>query len=403
MCSSFNIATCSFALLFLLLTKPVNAEIDWSLDGFGTFGIGYLNDEDINLANGTRHNTFEEGSQTDVDSKIALQAAVDFNSEFAITAQAVARAADDYDPELEWGYASWKATEKLKLRVGRLRRSTFLISDTRQIGYTYPWIRPPVEVYSNDLGFFVKVDAINALYQWSEGARNYQLETYIGESSGDAEVLTGQEIRFSTKNDIGIILSMEQDWLSMRFGYHYLPDANIGNTELIEPLFDGLNASGFSHVADDLSTESIDIEFYDLALGIDYNDWLFNFEYIFVPIERSIATDEKSWFAMFGKRIGPVTLHYTFAVRNRENSHNFSGEIRDAADSNPFAEVLLTDLADNVDIAVNRAVTDLESHTFGLRYDLDSPVAIKGEYQRIVDKRNNIDSGLFSIAVDFLF
>ena len=107
---------------------------------------------------------------------------------------------------------------------------------------------------------------------------------------------------------------------------------------------------------------------------------------------------------MGGRRLGPVTLHYTYAERERENKDNFSGPIRgQAALLPPIAAGPLLALADGVDIATARLDTEQNSHTLGLRYDFDAAYSLKLEYQAIHDSRNHLSNQLFSVAVDFIF
>ena len=399
---------CTGILIFsLLISKNLYAEIDWHINGFGTIAGGYLEDEDINEANASPYNEFERGAQYDIDSKFALQGGVNFDEAWAITAQAVALGPDDYDPEIEWAYLSWQLNQQFIIRAGKLRRPNYLFSDTLRVGYTYPWIRPPVEVYSRDLQLFSEVDAVNLLYNWSAGAWNYELEGYIGESDGRAEIVADDNLAFTTKHDIGLILTMEKDWLTLRFAYQRLPHADIENSNLIKPLYSALESAGFSDIVAEMQTDDIEAEFFNLAVGVDYQDWLANFEFIHVPVERSIAVDETSWYLMAGRRFGSYTLHYTYAERERENDDHFSDPIRVQADQvapfDPVAAATLNVLADSVDLAAQQSVIDINSHTIGLRYDFATPIAIKAEYQLIEDNLNDLDTRLFSVAMDFFF
>ena len=394
-------------LIFLPLSENSFAELDWHLNGFGTISGGYLESEDINEANASPYNDFERGVQYDVDSKFALQGGINIDDSWALTAQAVALGQEDYDPEIEWAYLSWQLDQQLIFRAGRLRRPNYLFSDTLRVGYTYPWIRPPVEVYSRDLHFFSEVDAVNVLYNWSATTWNFELEGYYGESDGKAEIVGDDNLAFTTENDIGLILTMERDWLTFRLAYQRLPKTSIENSSLVEPLYEALESAGFSNIVGELQTDEIEAEFFNLAVGIDYDDWLFNFEFINVPVERSIAVDETSWYLMAGHRFGSYTLHYSYAERERENDEDFSGPIREQASQiapfDPVAAATLNVLADNVDLAAQQSELDLKSHTIGLRYDFVYPLALKVEYQLIDDKRNDLDTRLFSVAMDFFF
>ena len=391
----------------LLAVGNAQAEISGQLNGFGTLSGGYLDDDEVNTANGTTYNGFDRGVNYDVDSKFALQGTLFFNKSLSFTAQAVALAENDYDPEIEWNYLSWLVNNQLKIRAGRLRRPNYLYSDTIRVGYTYPWVRPPVEVYSRDLQFFSEVDAINMLANWSSNEWHYELEAYYGESSAKADFTSDEEIKISTRDDIGLILTMERDWLSLRFGYQQLPHANIGMAASVQSLFDALTTAGFPEIVNDLDTNDIKAEYFNLAASIDYHDWLFIAEYIDVPIDGSIAPDETSWYLTAGRRLGAWTLHYTYAERKRNNRADFTSPLVAQANLvapvNPFIAGTLNGLASGVEQAQSQLDFDLHSQTIGLRYDFESSIALKAEVEQIHDKRNNLDSELFSVSVDFFF
>jgi len=260
-----NYFCAGFVIISLLISKNLYAEIDWHLNGFGTISGGYLEDDEINEINASPYNEFERGAQYDIDSKFALQGGIDFDEVWGVTAQAVALGPDDYDPDIEWAYFNWQLNQQLILRAGRLRRPNYLFSDTLRVGYTYPWIRPPVEVYSRDLQFFSEVDAVNLLYNWSAGSWNYELEGYFGESDGRAEIVADENLAFTTKDDIGLILTMERDWLTFRFAYQLLPHTSIEDTSLVKPLYSAMESAGFSDIVDDLQTDDIVAEFFNLA------------------------------------------------------------------------------------------------------------------------------------------
>jgi hypothetical protein len=48
---------------------------------------------------------------------------------------------------VEWANVKYQVTPGFSVRAGRTLLPTFLRSDTRKVAYTYPWVRPPVEVY----------------------------------------------------------------------------------------------------------------------------------------------------------------------------------------------------------------------------------------------------------------
>src|SRR5690606_24210834 len=58
------------------------------------------------------------------------------------------REQDDWRLQLEWAYLAYAVNDQFAVRAGRLRPGAFMCSETLDVGYTYPWLRLPDEVYS---------------------------------------------------------------------------------------------------------------------------------------------------------------------------------------------------------------------------------------------------------------
>src|SRR5665811_2522605 len=55
-----------------------------------------------------------------------------------------------YLPEVEFANVKYAFTTDAYIRVGRITLPTFLESENRDIGYTYAWIHPPIELYRQE-------------------------------------------------------------------------------------------------------------------------------------------------------------------------------------------------------------------------------------------------------------
>ena len=53
----------------------------------------------------------------------------------------------DFGMDLEWGFVEYALAPSWRLRIGKMNLQTFILSDYIEVGYLYPWIRPPEEVY----------------------------------------------------------------------------------------------------------------------------------------------------------------------------------------------------------------------------------------------------------------
>lgn len=390
--------------MFLFTSFTVHAEVEFDWNGFGTIGIGILDDDSINEQNAFPHNGYSESVEADIDSRLGVQGDVYFNDTISATVQIVSDSSATDAIEIEWAYISYNVTDSLKIRAGRFRRPLYAKSDYLPVGYAYTWARPPQEVYSNDVKIYDGIEALDFLYQDSIGDWDLIAELYYGQTDGTSQFGHGQEGDYETHNDYGITVTMERNGLSFRYGYHRSPDITVDTSSQLQELFDGLNAAGFSSLVDELKIDGITAEFYNLGVGLDYRDWTFAAEYVLLPTEGGLAPDESSWHLSAAKRIDDWTFHATYGDRHRRMDDDFAQSIYTQANAigAPFNAGLLQ-LADGLDQAEQAQNINIHSYAIGMRYDFSRPISIKAEYQHIVDDQFNLTNNLLSVVVDFLF
>jgi predicted porin len=73
------------------------------------------------------------------------------------------RADATYRPEVEWFNVKYAFTPDAYVRVGRIALPTFMDSDNRDVGYSYVWVHPPVDLY-HQLSI-PSSDGIDAMYR----------------------------------------------------------------------------------------------------------------------------------------------------------------------------------------------------------------------------------------------
>ncbi len=78
------------------------------------------------------------------DNRLGLQIAADINERMSFTMQLLARAVpDNFNAEADWAFVGYNVSDDLQVRAGKVKLPTFLTSDYIEVGYAYPWIRPP--------------------------------------------------------------------------------------------------------------------------------------------------------------------------------------------------------------------------------------------------------------------
>lgn len=158
---------------------------EFRFSGFGTLGATITNtDEAQYRANFRQSKGADESPDIGVDSRLGLQADVKFNNTFTAVGQLLTLRRDGSDqPRVEWLYGQADAAAGLKLRLGRMVLPSYLLSDSRAVGYSAHWLRSPREVYD---GYFpTSFDGGQALYSFAVGGFNVELQGSLGNAKAN--------------------------------------------------------------------------------------------------------------------------------------------------------------------------------------------------------------------------
>jgi hypothetical protein len=147
-------AACAGAVLFALggaacadTTTP-----NWTFSGFGTVGVVHSDERQADYTSSSMKAGGAGRSASwsrHVDSKLGGQLDVNLDERWSAVLQVVTEQRLDYSyqPRVEWANLKYQVTPELALRVGRIAMPMFIAADYRKVGYAYPWVRPPIEVY----------------------------------------------------------------------------------------------------------------------------------------------------------------------------------------------------------------------------------------------------------------
>lgn len=145
-----------------------------------------------------------------------LQMTMKINDKAEAVTQIVARGGEDFRAQMEWAYFRYHLTDSWTLRAGRLRTPFFALSEYLEVGYAQPWVRPPTEVYGNNIANY---NGMDLEYRTRLGEVNTSTRIFYG--SKDSPV-GGFEVRLD--NLIG--LRLEANYRSLSFFASY-SEANL--------------------------------------------------------------------------------------------------------------------------------------------------------------------------------
>jgi len=247
------------------------------------------------------------------DSLIAGQVNARFTRSLAFVGQAVANrnADDDFMPHVEWAFLRLQATPDLAVRGGVLAVPVFMLSDSRLVGFSFPWVRPPTALYSQaPITDFRGVDLV---YRKSFGDAAITVQPYAGKAPTDVPGTDGSIVRAHLDRLAGINIVGEMDNWTVRAGYFRTRFTYHSATT--DALFAGLHAAapllpGVGTLADELSADHKKLEFTSVGVAYDGSRVFFQSEYGRRDAELFLATT-KAWYATLGYRFGTVMPHVT--------------------------------------------------------------------------------------------
>lgn len=327
-------------LAICLATTPALAveQGEYSFNTFGTVGFTRLGGEDDGRSYGITGQT-NDSWRGDQLSKFGAQANYGLTDSITATLQLTAKPdQDEWKANVEWAYLSWQANDNLMLRAGRLRTPIYMYSESLDVGFSYPWLRLPDEVYSQvQLTNYEGADAVyniplsfgSVALQLAGGqAKDRKFFALDDENDIDYEKMFAVNITLTT-NDFGSLRIgyIETNVTGGIAGVVRLPNGNV-----VRQTFTTFDAQKG--------------KFSSIGYQYDNGTWISSNEFT----TRNLETDGQglatAFYLMGGRRFGDFLTHVTYAQSDD-----------DAGRQN--------------------------SWTLGLNYNLLPNVVLKSEYKRV--------------------
>jgi len=308
------------------------------INGFGTVGVTHLGGEDDGRSYGISGQT-NDSWRGDQLSKFGAQLTYGVTDTVGLTLQTTAKAyGDEWKANLEWAYLSWQSTDNLMMRFGRLRTPVYMYSESIDVGFSYPWLRLPDEVYSQvqlsnyegaDIVYNLPLSFATLSFQLAGGiAKNRDYYIYDEEFDIDYDNVFGSSVSLAT-NDFG----------TFRVGY---VEADI-DTEIAGSFTDIFGNPGTASL---LALDKDKGKFTSIGYQYDNGTWLTANEWTSRVIENDGSNSTDSFYLMGGRRFGDFLAHVTYAQLDEDEGRQ-------------------------------------SSWTLGLNYNILPTVVLKGEYKRV--------------------
>ncbi len=364
----FNRLTC--AIFALLATQSAQAI---QFDGFMTAGAS-IHDSGSNVYVGSLGDRgITDNLSFETDTRFGLQISSDISDNMSVVAQLLGTGVSgNFNATIEWAYIDYAINDIASIHVGKIKQPVYLVNDYVEVGYAYPWIRPPGEVYylNNPLN---TINGIEALLQFPVGKGTLSFQPYFGSNRDDipnaggayfeADNIYGMDVKYSGKGYTVHASDFHCNRVKTTGQLNNVPAGPLGNVNI------NLNGVGECNVG------AVGFNL-DMSNIVVYAEW-----------QKRTTTDELSrafgdqtgWYTTLGYRIGKWLPHLTFASIDGTAStfglNNGQGAI---TGSNPQGPPNLPPNASlNFPVAIQTSVTA------GLRYEVNDSAALKVEYQLV--------------------
>jgi hypothetical protein len=351
------------------------------IDGFLSAGFT-TNDESGGLTQ--RPYQFNDGADFESDSVLGMQVTFAINEQAKVSTQLVSNGWDGWGADIGWAYLAYKVDDQLELRAGRMRHPLYLFSESLDVGYSYPLVRPPLTLYTTEISNY---DGFDATYNMRWGEANHRFSAFYGSYTFE-EKNVNLDANIEGDDAMGINWTSYWNDLTARLAYtHLRTEANFLQQDFNQ-LGDSYNIIDSSFIVPGSTTTFGDpilfngalsetINYYTAAVAYDDGNWLSIIEIAAQDVtEGNFIGDEVLGYFTFGYHLGKWTPYVGYGREYYKNA---------LAPDNLFAR------------SKDRDYKMLFS---GLRYDVIPGVAAKFEWNYYYDFKGT--SGPFENADAFV-
>lgn len=348
----------------------------FQFDAFGTLGLVHSSEDQADFTRSVRVPRGAGASQEwspRVDSVLAGQLTARFTPRLSAVVQLVSEYRHDasWTPRLEWANLRYELTPELAVGIGRIASPIFMLTDTRRVAYSLPWIRPPIEVY--ELYPVTSNDGVSVLWSSRIGGATHLLEISYGRSDSHYS-RNGQSGVARARQQLIVRSTLERDAWSLHLGYSPAELTLPG----YQPLFDAFRQFGAAGdaIADRYEPRGRDTRYLGAGVTYDPGPWFVMAEWAEVRFE-GVLSSRSGGYVTAGLRHGPFTPYATVAETGRTGQRTL--QLLDV-DSVP-PESAATAAALNAQLAAVVAdVPDQRTFSLGLRWDFARNLSLKLQY-----------------------
>jgi len=366
-----------FLFLFpsLFLISPVKANDgtgdQLQFSGFATLGMVYSDSDQY----GYRKGVSSDGavSSDDIDFKqhslLGLQVDWSISPKFDAVYQGVLRDLPEssFDRYTTLAFLRYEVDAHWSIRVGRTAPDIFLLTEYRDVDFSYIWATAPNEVYG--IVPYRSIDGIDVTYSQRGLGGFFTSKLFTGSSEGeisDSSILETIKI----KNIMGIVLSFDHfNWIvhakhsKVTIDNEPKSNAFLANSINQVPDFLWPNSSEF---AQSILMSGEDVNYSSISGQYQWQRWLASAEWSQIKSKSAVLPKITSAYAALSYE---VDAHQFYSIYAFTESSTY---VFDEAGVN---EAALRELIYGINEAMNFYSPDQKTVSLGWRYDISSNMA----------------------------
>jgi len=238
----------------------------------------------------------KRGLRFQPDSRLGLQGTAEFSERYSLTTQVEWRGTDGV-PDMEWLYGTMKLDHNMTLQAGRKRLPLFYYSESQDVGFSYPWVHLPPQMYGWEI---VNYNGASLLYKGQRGDWSSGINVFGGNENAKNspywKIYNGKDSKTESHwtNIAGAYFSLSNDWFEARLLYI---QSNIQNTTIAPVAAVGPTTRQ---------------KVYGVSFNIDRAQWVVRSEFLYINRKESYGGDHAQLMGI-GYRMGKWLPMATYA------------------------------------------------------------------------------------------
>ncbi len=376
----------ALGFLFSTLLTPDAEALDYNFSGFATLGAATVTEDQVYFGD------YEQDWSFNTDTVFGLQFQASLADRLTLTTQVISQGfnydnVNKYEPELDWLFLSYELTESLRTRVGRMRTPFYLFSETMEVGYSYVWVRPPIDVYTPLLSPFRNFDGADITY-----TTDLFSDTINADLEFESQFFVGFMEGFFLDNNIdvepstGIVLSLSLNQTKVRYSGILLKVK--ATNDVVHPLTVSLEeASQVSpalvRTSQGFETDGEWYQYHSLGFLSEWDSWsLIAENYYIYGTGKELSNDARGYYISLIYQYRDVSPYIVFGRYKNVLESDVLGGVNKSFDEIPRGvSPSLDQLRDTTLEVIDDFNVKERTYTAGIRWDIVPNVAVKAEYQ----------------------